>query len=327
MMCTPAVCYQNCTRGVLRVCWLRAGGVLWTLMDFIFAIQGLLSLMLGFPSQPSMRNPLASTSLREFWAHRWNIPTSSVLRSTCYVPILRLFTDQKEPPSSTLSTDVVQKISAATEQTPQPSQSTFSQTTAASSDVIPAVIPAVSSTPHQTRYNLRSRATATNSTKVPPGSSVTANGVTTPIKPSSASNVDGELASFPVATMDSDCSGWQPDSSQGKKPLGSSANSKARLAVARALGSCLAFFVSGMAHHGLMHLFSGMPLHDVRFAMLFWIQPLCIGVQDAWLRSSWWRSMQQKQPTLSWCALMSSIQPVPIISTHVEIEELACKEL
>ena len=39
--------------------------------------------------------PLFSSSLADFWARRWNTPTSSVLRACCYDPALRFLTKRQ----------------------------------------------------------------------------------------------------------------------------------------------------------------------------------------------------------------------------------------
>jgi hypothetical protein len=52
--------------------------------------------------KPGMRMPLFSASLGEFWARRWNIPTSSVLRSLCYAPLVQPLAAM-QPPASTVT--------------------------------------------------------------------------------------------------------------------------------------------------------------------------------------------------------------------------------
>lgn len=238
-----------------------------------------------------MRNPIASTSLREFWAHRWNLPTSSVLRSTCYDPILRVFAPQSssQPPRAGHSTP--------THSTQHNNGASKTTTSSSALQTLPD-----SSCVQQRRYNLHSRPDSISvRSTVPTDRGTQKNGKSVLPAP-----VD-MLASHPVVPSDSD-SADSGMSSVSQKSNGKGYKRRA-VVLAKISGSCLAFFVSGLAHHFLFHLFAGTSIHDVRFALLFWIQPPLIALQDAWTRSLWWRSVQCQQPLLARCVQA----PTPII--------------
>ncbi|PON38716.1 Wax synthase domain containing protein [Parasponia andersonii] len=45
--------------------------------------------ILGFQLEPQFNEPYLTTSLQDFWARRWNLMVSSVLRDTAYNPVRR----------------------------------------------------------------------------------------------------------------------------------------------------------------------------------------------------------------------------------------------
>lgn len=262
-----------------------------------------------------MRNPLASTSLREFWARRWNRPTSSVLRSTCYEPILRALVLQ----STGMQRSVPRAIPAAastpahstqdangTSTVVPPANGTTSvlvpgtsgASTTSKATATPAA-PAPSDAQSRSRYNLRSRIRAQSASSTAM-STVARNSVAT------SANSGGDPLASPADVLKSypvPVESKSPDDESVYKTNGNAVQRRrggpAGVAAAKAVGSCLAFFVSGAAHHVIIHLLSQTPLHDMRFAMLFWIQPACIALQDAWTGSSWWHSVQCQQPLLA----------------------------
>ncbi|KAI9115761.1 hypothetical protein K1719_013430 [Acacia pycnantha] len=46
----------------------------------------------GFQIEPQFNEPYLSTSLQDFWGHRWNLMVTSILRPTVYDPIRRMST-------------------------------------------------------------------------------------------------------------------------------------------------------------------------------------------------------------------------------------------
>ncbi|WRX20538.1 Wax synthase domain - like 3 [Theobroma cacao] len=62
------------------------------------AVQLLLALaatpaqFLGVELEPRFNAPLFSTSLQDFWGHRWNLRVSEILRATVYIPVRRIST-------------------------------------------------------------------------------------------------------------------------------------------------------------------------------------------------------------------------------------------
>jgi hypothetical protein len=287
----PRVATQEETRSCC------AGGLLWTLLDSIFTLQALACFMFGIRTQPSIRNPIASTSLRDFWAHRWNLPTSSVLRSTCYDPILRLLvanpkqhqtaaapTVNTVPSTPQLSTKrgVVQTASSI---------STNSNAASQQEQVLPATPSRYNLRPRTGANSVNSKAASTSVDTPQAGKPVTATAASVNTPPNT--NSHSLEAESTAATRISQTE----ESRKGK----SVTTSPQRIVLAKSLGSFLAFFVSGVAHHCLIHLFSGMPLHDVRFALLFWIQPPCIALQEACHQTKWWRSVRCQAPLLARC--------------------------
>lgn len=72
----------------------------------LFHALNLVAAAAGVPTQPCMRNPLLSSSLRDFWAHRWNLPTSESLRVSCYTPLVSLLSPAPaNPDPSTAGTN------------------------------------------------------------------------------------------------------------------------------------------------------------------------------------------------------------------------------
>ncbi|XP_007031522.2 PREDICTED: probable long-chain-alcohol O-fatty-acyltransferase 5 [Theobroma cacao] len=49
-------------------------------------------LLLGVELEPQFNAPLFSTSLQDFWGHRWNLRVSEILRATAYIPVHRIST-------------------------------------------------------------------------------------------------------------------------------------------------------------------------------------------------------------------------------------------
>ncbi|XP_021299195.1 probable long-chain-alcohol O-fatty-acyltransferase 1 [Herrania umbratica] len=49
-------------------------------------------LLLGVELEPQFNAPLLSTSLQDFWGHRWNLRVSELLRATVYIPAHRIST-------------------------------------------------------------------------------------------------------------------------------------------------------------------------------------------------------------------------------------------
>ncbi|GJR03825.1 membrane bound O-acyl transferase family protein [Tanacetum coccineum] len=59
-------------------------------MELAFALAALLvkfSLGFNFELEPQFNEPQLATSLQDFWGHRWNLMSSSILRLTVYNPI------------------------------------------------------------------------------------------------------------------------------------------------------------------------------------------------------------------------------------------------
>eukprot|EP00892_Ulva_mutabilis_P004662 jgi/Ulvmu1/2568/UM014_0019.1 len=104
-------------------------GVLWSFLELVFHSLNLLAAGLGIPTKPCMRNPLLSSSLRDFWAHRWNLPTTENLRVTCYDPLVSFLAPSTIPkPSANGSTPVdTSPASAATSTANHLSSDTLSQ--------------------------------------------------------------------------------------------------------------------------------------------------------------------------------------------------------
>lgn len=66
-----------------------AGAFLWSTLELAFAVINLaVTALLGLHVRPGMDVPLLSTSLRQFWARRWNLPTTAALRAVCYTPLV-----------------------------------------------------------------------------------------------------------------------------------------------------------------------------------------------------------------------------------------------
>ncbi|EOY02444.1 MBOAT family protein [Theobroma cacao] len=49
-------------------------------------------LLLGVELEPQFNAPLFSTSLQDFWGHRWNLRVSEILRATVYIPVRHIST-------------------------------------------------------------------------------------------------------------------------------------------------------------------------------------------------------------------------------------------
>jgi len=57
--------------------------------------------VLGFEIEPLFHKPYLSTSLQDFWGHRWNLMITRILRPTVYNPVRRIFTDLVNPTYAT----------------------------------------------------------------------------------------------------------------------------------------------------------------------------------------------------------------------------------
>jgi len=55
-------------------------------------IAAMIRTVFGFEMEPQFNEPYLSTSLQDFWGHRWNLMVSHVLRPTVYNPTRRMFT-------------------------------------------------------------------------------------------------------------------------------------------------------------------------------------------------------------------------------------------
>jgi hypothetical protein len=77
-----------------------AGLWLWSAVSTFLSLSGIIGEAFGVHVKPGMRMPLVSASLGEFWARRWNIPMSSVLRSLCYAPLVQPSAAMRAPSST-----------------------------------------------------------------------------------------------------------------------------------------------------------------------------------------------------------------------------------
>lgn len=218
----------------------------------LFHSLNLLAAGLGIPTKPCMRNPLISSSLRDFWARRWNLPTSESLRITCYEPLVSILAPSTSASGNTHDNAKPGADSVSPEQpaTQHPSSATVSQR--------------------------RTEPTSSN------------NGIT-------------------------------------NAPLEKKQRSRSpRQQWAAFAGLCLAFFLSGLVHHWLISLFTKMDIHaDYRFAILFYIQPILIAAQEAWIRSGWWKSVVKvKAPAAAWCAFAST--SLVAVRTACPVESKSC---
>lgn len=218
--------------------------MLWCFLETLFHSLNLIAAALGVPTKPCLRNPLLSSSLRDFWARRWNLPTSESLRVTCYDPLVNFLSP------------------------PLPKASGSPHTADPAGDVSQSSSEATSS----------AKATA----------SVSADTVT---QRSTTHATGGSAAVKPEPET-------RPTCATGTRQLRTPREQWVAFA-----GLSLAFFLSGAVHHWLLGLFTKTPLFiDFRFGILFWIQPPVITVQEAWIRSKWWRGVRARAPGAAWCA-------------------------
>lgn len=71
----------------LGVVWLGMVGTVFTLHFGAFHLLALAWQRIGFNAEPIMRNPLAATSLAEFWGGRWNRGFSDLAREHWFKPV------------------------------------------------------------------------------------------------------------------------------------------------------------------------------------------------------------------------------------------------
>ncbi|XP_050208702.1 acyl-CoA--sterol O-acyltransferase 1-like [Mercurialis annua] len=63
------------------------------LLEIILAVTAFLArAILGIELEPQFNEPYLSTSLQDFWGHRWNLMVTSILRPTVYEPTRFIFT-------------------------------------------------------------------------------------------------------------------------------------------------------------------------------------------------------------------------------------------
>ncbi len=71
----------------LAIAWLGMVGTVFTLHFGAFHLLALAWQRIGFNAEPIMRNPLAATSLAEFWGVRWNRGFSDLAREHWFKPV------------------------------------------------------------------------------------------------------------------------------------------------------------------------------------------------------------------------------------------------
>lgn len=92
----------------------RAGCFLMGALEMVHAICSLLALALVQErTEPGMRSPLLSRSLADFWAHRWNVPTTKLLRSCVYLPVQALLSGDGSTPQRRSTPDRTSAARAA----------------------------------------------------------------------------------------------------------------------------------------------------------------------------------------------------------------------
>ncbi|CAJ1964015.1 unnamed protein product [Sphenostylis stenocarpa] len=77
---------------VLYCCHLYLG------LEVVFAIVAIpVRTIFGFEIESQFNEPYLSTSLQDFWGHRWNLMVSRILRPTVYDPVRRISTSFMDP--------------------------------------------------------------------------------------------------------------------------------------------------------------------------------------------------------------------------------------
>ena len=73
----------------LPVRWLAGGIGAFALAEMATACHILLTALMGLTVPSWFQSPYRSASVGEFWAKRWNVPSSQILRKLCFAPLAR----------------------------------------------------------------------------------------------------------------------------------------------------------------------------------------------------------------------------------------------
>ena len=245
-----------------------AGLWLWSALEFGFASFALpATLAMRVRVKPYIWLPLFSSSLADFWARRWNTPTSSVLRACCYDPALRLLTKRQHGrrvvPDAT--TDAAADAPSEADQTSAP------------------MLDQLDSIKTMTRASARALLAARSSTQQNNGDSAGA-GVKPTAQPAKLAARHREA---------------HADLRRLNAPTSARAD-----AWCRARAMAFSFAVSGLCHSGILAVMRGNELPDMRWCFLFLLQPpLIIGQQ--WLqRSQLWQRTLGRLAWLDRCAAL-----------------------
>jgi hypothetical protein len=245
----------------LPVC---TGVFLWSLMELALGFCNFVGTAVGIDLQPGMQMPLLSTSLREFWGYRWNLPTTDILRAVCYSPLAGLHPSKAagnlEAPMTRKSARAL--LAARTVEHPDAA----------------AV---------QQRHEVYSR----NGAHRRKGLLSSADGACS----ESAKVVQNHSNSNTRAMAHS-------QSNEGKEEDSAVRRFKLSQTMRKQAAMMATFACSGVIHQWIQHVMFSAPHTEWRWAFSFLLQPVLIVMQDAWQSSYLWRLLFGWSPALLRCA-------------------------
>ena len=219
----------------------------------------------GAHLQPGMRMPIAATSLREFWARRWNLPTTAVLRAVMYAPLVGI--PQRGQ----------RKASLGLNGGPADSSTARAQRAARTVE-----LPDAAAVQQRAGGALRQRPSAETTGQAEPGTSSSTENALNPRAPRKKTlSADGTSSSG-------------SNSLEEVQERGSAAR--------RVVALCTVFVVSGAIHQWIQHVMFDQPAGELRWACAFLLQPPLIAAQDALQRTRLWHAAFARSPSFKRCA-------------------------
>jgi hypothetical protein len=254
---------------------------MWTVMELALAGANLIGTLLGIELQPSMQMPLFSTTLREFWARRWNLPTTDILRAVVYAPLAGLRSASANKHKALMNRKAARAALAART----------------------VELPDAAAVQQRTELHLSNGLRRRNAP-----ADVVKNGDSTSA---------GAGSNKPHSTGDK----WPAAHSRqnGETQKGSAAGGNYVPGKVRKVAAMMAAFaVSGVIHQWIQHVMFAAPHTEWRWACSFILQPFLIVAQETVQRSSLWRLLFGWSPAVLRCVrLQAALHPFWIRKSKV----------